>query len=218
MMHISDLNAIESRVDVSENDVLRVKMGDTSEIELDAYPDKKFKGVVTQIANSANSNTLTGQSEQVTNFQVKILLLKDSYKDLIGKDGKQFPFLPGMSASVAIMTNKVNDVVAVPIQSVTTREDTSGAVKAKTPASNNTDAKKKNATPQEVVFIVENGKAKMVKVTTGIQDDEFIEIKSGLKGDEQVISGPFSAISRILKNGDAVTVVDKDKLFETKKN
>jgi HlyD family secretion protein len=211
MMHISDLNSIEARVDVSENDVLRVKMNDTAEIELDAYPDKVFKGLVTQIANSANSS-LTSQSEQVTNFQVKILLIKDSYKDLIGKDGKRYPFLPGMSASVDIMTNQVKNVVAVPIQSVTTREDTAkGTVQAINV--NNTDAKK--AKSQEVVFIVRDGKATKVKVESGIQDDEYIQIKSGLKGDEQVINGPFSAISRMLKDGDAVEVVDKDKLFKT---
>ena len=223
MMHISDLNVIEARVDVSENDVLRVQIGDTTEIELDAYPDKKFKGVVHQIANSAKS-TLTGQSEQVTNFEVTILLLKDSYKELIGTDGKKFPFLPGMSASVAIMTNKVTNMIAIPIQAVTTRDpsDTMSAKgdkeiseKADIDSDKTETAKKETAKPLEVVFIVDNGKAKLVPVKTGIQDDEYIEIKEGLKGDEQVISGPFSSISRLLKNGDAITVVDKSELFKT---
>lgn len=223
MMHISDLNVIEARVDVSENDVLRVQIGDTSEIELDAYPDKKFKGVVHQIANSAKS-TLTGQSEQVTNFEVTILLLKDSYKELIGTDGKKFPFLPGMSASVAIMTNKVTNMIAIPIQAVTTRDpsdtmsakgDKESSEKAGPDADKTETAKKETAKPLEVVFIVDNGKAKLVPVKTGIQDDEYIEIKEGLKGDEQVISGPFSSISRLLKNGDAITVVDKSELFKT---
>ncbi|MBK6482836.1 MAG: efflux RND transporter periplasmic adaptor subunit [Chitinophagaceae bacterium] len=223
MMHISDLNVIEARVDVSENDVLRVQIGDTTEIELDAYPDKKFKGVVHQIANSAKS-TLTGQSEQVTNFEVTILLLKDSYKELIGTDGKKFPFLPGMSASVAIMTNKVTNMIAIPIQAVTTRDpsdtlsakgDKESSEKADPDADKTETAKKETAKPLEVVFIVDNGKAKLVPVKTGIQDDEYIEIKEGLKGDEQVISGPFSSISRLLKNGDAITVVDKSELFKT---
>ncbi|MBA3649021.1 MAG: efflux RND transporter periplasmic adaptor subunit [Chitinophagales bacterium] len=204
MMHISDLNAIEARVDVSENDVLRVKLGDTSDIELDAYPDKIFKGVVTQIANSAK-NQLSTSTEQVTNFVVKILLIKDSYKDLEGNSGKQFPFLPGMSASVDVMTSHVNKVMAVPIQCVTTREDSSNGGTADT-------AKKKSAI-QEIVFMNDQGKAKAVKVKTGIQDDEYIEIKEGLKGDEQIITGPFSAISRLLKNGDPIAVVDKSKLF-----
>src|SRR4030095_3971322 len=125
------------------------------------YPDKKFKGEVSQIANSAKS-TLAGQSEQVTNFEVKILLLKDSYKDLIGQGGKRFPFLPGMSASVDVMTNKVSNVMSVPIQSVTTREDTSSAAKARASLASNKDVKKKNDTPLEVVFVVDNGKAKLV--------------------------------------------------------
>ncbi len=212
MMHISNLDAIEARVDVSENDVLRVNMGDTAEIELDAYPEKKFKGVVNQIANSAKSS-LAGQSEQVTNFQVKILLLKDSYKELIDNEGRRFPFLPGMSASVDVMTKKVSNVMAVPIQSVTTRDDTSTAVKAEIISSDNNSGKN-NDVADEVVFIVDNGEARYKKVTTGIQDDEFIEIKSGLAGQEQIITGPFSAISRLLKNGDQVEVVDKDKLFK----
>jgi HlyD family secretion protein len=223
MMHISDLNVIEARVDVSENDVLRVQIGDTTEIELDAYPDKKFKGVVHQIANSAKS-TLTGQSEQVTNFEVTILLLKDSYKELIGTDGKKFPFLPGMSASVAIMTNKVTNMIAIPIQAVTTRDpsdtmsskgDKEISEKADIDSDKTETSKKETSKPLEVVFIVDNGKAKLVPVKTGIQDDEYIEIKEGLKGDEQVISGPFSSISRLLKNGDAITVVDKSELFKT---
>ncbi|MEO6166211.1 MAG: efflux RND transporter periplasmic adaptor subunit [Chitinophagales bacterium] len=222
MMHISDLNAIEARVDVSENDVLRVQLGDTAEIELDAYPDKKFKGVVNQIANSAKS-TLTGQSEQVTNFEVKILLVKDSYQELIGADGKQFPFLPGMSASVAIMTNTVTNVIAIPIQSVTTRDPVDTIANKSKPEGSATqkaavvapNKRKESMKPEEVVFVVSNGIAKTVPVKTGIQDDEFIEIKSGLKGDEQVITGPFSAISRLLKSGDAVKTVEKDKLFNT---
>ena len=208
MMHISDLNSIEAWVDVSESDVLRVKEGDTSEIKLDAYPDQKFKGIVTQIGKSAKAAAL-GQSDQVTNFQVKILLLQKSYKALFDSLKQRFPFLPGMSASVDIMTKHVNDVLAVPIQSVTTREDTS---KSKGVVSDKD--KKSSSSSNEIVFVSNNGKAKAVKVQTGIQDDEYIEIKSGLKGDEQVITGPFTAISRLLKDGDAIKVVDKSKLFK----
>jgi HlyD family secretion protein len=208
MMHISDLNAIESWVDVSESDVLRVKVGDTSEIKLDAYPDQKFKGIVTQIGKSAKEASL-GQSEQVTNFQVKILLLQNSYKALFDSLKQKFPFLPGMSASVDIMTKEASNVLSVPIQSVTTREDTS---KSKNMTSDN--KKKSDAKQNEVVFINNNGKVKAVKVTTGIQDDEYIEITSGLKSDEEAVSGPFTAISRMLKDGDAIKVVDKSKLFK----
>lgn len=206
LLHISDLNAIETWVDVSENDVLRVNTGDTSIIKLDAYPDKKFKGIVTQIGKSAKEASL-GSSEQVTNFQVKILMLRESYKEIFDSVQQRFPFLPGMSVSVDIMTKSVNGVMAVPIQSVTTRADTS---KAKVFSKD----KKAGEEMNEVVFVVNNGKVKAVSVTTGIQDDEFIYIKTGLKGDEQIVSGPFSAISRMLKDGDPVKVVDKEKLFK----
>ncbi len=208
MMHISDLNAIEAWVDVSESDVLRVKTGDTSEIKLDAYPDQKFKGIVTQIGKSAKENAL-GTSEQVTNFQVKILLLQNSYKLLFDSLHQKFPFLPGMSAAVDIMTKEVGNVIAVPIQSVTTRADT-----AKSKNNITEKTKKSDVKDNEIVFISENGKAKSMRVETGIQDDEYIEIKSGLKGDEEVITGPFTAISRLLKDGDAIKVVDKSKLFK----
>jgi HlyD family secretion protein len=212
MMHISDLNAVEAWVDVSENDVLRVKVSDTAEIKLDAYPDRVFKGLVEMIGKSAKLPAL-GQSEQVTNFEVKIWMLPDSYKKLKDSLEQKFPFLPGMSASVDIMTRRETNVTAVPIQAVTTREDTTGS-------SSSTDTSKvvsspATAGPNEVVFVNDNGKAKAVKVKTGIQDDEFIEVKSGLSGNEEVVNGPFSAISRLLKDGDAIKVVDKSKLFKT---
>lgn len=208
MMHISDLNSIEAWVDVSESDVLRVNEGDTSEIKLDAYPDQKFSGIVTQIGKSAKEAAL-GQSDQVTNFQVKILLLRNSYKALFDSLKQRYPFLPGMSASVDIMTRQVDNVFAIPIQSVTTREDTSKSKDTMTDKE-----KKSGPTSNETVFIHETGKAKAVKVQTGIQDDEYIEIKSGLKGDEEAVTGPFTAISRMLKDGDAIKVVDKSKLFK----
>jgi len=210
MLHISDLNAIEAWVDVSENDVLRVKLNDTAEIKLDAYPDRIFKGLVEQIGKSAKTPDV-GQSEQVTNFQVKIWMLPASYHKLKDSVQQKFPFLPGMSTSVDIMTKKVSSVMAVPIQSVTTRADTSKMMASKPDSSK----AKNNAASNEVVFINDNGKAKTVSVKTGIQDDEYIEIISGLKGDEEVINGPFSAISRMLKNGDPIKVVDKSKLFKS---
>ena len=212
MLHISDLNAIEAWVDVSESDVLRVKVKDTAEIKLDAYPDLKFKGLVEQIGKSAKVPEL-GQSEQVTNFQVKIWMIPDSYRQLKDSVQTKFPFLPGMSASVDILTKRVDNVMAVPIQSVTSRAD---AANNSSPDSKpDTSKAKPMAQGSEMVFINDNGKAKTISVKTGIQDDEYIEIKSGLKGDEDVIDGPFSAISRLLKNGDEIKVVDKSKLFKT---
>jgi HlyD family secretion protein len=209
MLHISNLNAIEARVDVSENDVLKVKVGDTSLLDLDAYPDHQFRGIVSEIAKSAKSqNQLTGTSDQVTNFVVKILVLKSSYKALMDSLMQKFPFLPGMSASVQIMTQTAYQVPAVPIQSVTTRAtDTSSMKQA--------SASTAKALPQAVVFIDDNGTAETKNVTTGIQDDQYIEIKTGLGGDEDIISGPFSAISRDLKNGDKIQKVDKQQLFKT---
>ena len=147
---------------------------------------------------------------------MKILLLQNSYKSLFDSLKQKFPFLPGMSVSVDIMTMEVANVLSVPIQSVTTREDTpSKGIHSDKSKDVTAEKKKKSDTkPNEVVFINNKGKVKAVKVTTGIQDDEYIEIKSGLKGDEEVVSGPFTAISRMLKDGDAVKVVDKSKLFK----
>ena len=209
IMRVANLFAMEARVDVSENDVLKVSVGDTTEIEVDAYPDKVFKGVVYQVANSANSSSSLVSTETVTNFTVKILLDQSSFVDMIDVKHKKFPFLPGMTASVNILTNHVYGVTVVPIQSVTTREDStskSGTEKKKT-----TKEKQK-----EIVFVLENGEAKKVIVTTGIQDDEYIEIKSGLKGDEEIITAPYSAISRRLKDKMKVKKVDKKELYSDK--
>ena len=215
MMHISDLNAIEAWVDVSENDVLRVKMYDTCEIKLDAYPDRKFKGLVEQIGKSAKVPSV-GQSEQVTNFQVKIWMLPDSYRMLKDSVNQKFPFLPGMSASVDIMTRRAVNAISVPIQSVTTRTDIfKDKDKEKEKAADTSKVTAAGPPPGEAVFFNDNGKVKAVNVKTGIQDDEYIEILSGLKGDEEIVSGPFSAISRQLKDGDAIKVVDKSKLFKS---
>ena len=210
IMRIANLYAMEARVDVSENDVLKVKSGDTAEIEVDAYPDKVFRGVVYQVANSANTSASLTSTENVTNFTVKILLETTSFADMIDVKKKKFPFLPGMTASVNILTNHVYGVNTVPIQSVTTRED----------STDKASGKKKKTTKEklkEIVFVYDNGEAKKLVVTTGIQDDEFIEIKSGLKGDEEIISAPYSAISRKLKDKMKVKKVEKKDLYDEKK-
>jgi HlyD family secretion protein len=195
MMRIANLSEMEVQVDVSENDILRVKLGDTADIEVDAYLDQKFKGTVTEIANSAsNTGTTTIQtlsSDQVTNFVVKIRIILDTYKHMISK-GK-FPFRPGMSAAVEIYTNAIMDVVSVPISAVTTREDEKkdSLVKAKA-----------NEFKEYVFLYSTTGdSALMVRVTSGIQDDNFIEIQSGLTGGEEVIVGPYATVSRKLKQG-----------------
>jgi HlyD family secretion protein len=218
ILTIANLYNMEARVDVSENDVLRVLVGDTANVSIDAYPNKVFKGIVTQIANSSsnftseNSATSSASSstQQATNFTVRIHLLRDTVvQNLFLKKHIKFPFLPGMSASVDIMTARATNIIAVPIQAVTTRLDT---VKNK---KHSTLAIKDKL--QEIVFVNNDGKAKKVDVTTGIQDDEYIQITSGLKGNEQVVTAPFSAISKMLKDSSILKVVKKEDLFSDEK-
>jgi len=214
ILTIADLYNMEARVDVSENDVLRTAVGDTANVAIDAYPDKVFKGVVTQIANSSSNFTsetsatssASTSTQQATNFTVRIHLLRDStVQNLFIKKHIKFPFLPGMSASVDILTARANNVLAVPIQSVTTRID---SVKGKKQATTGVKGKL-----QEIVFVNKNGKAQKINVTTGIQDDEYIEVTGGLKGDEQVVTAPFSAISKMLRDSSMLDIVKKDELF-----
>ncbi|MBT8218761.1 MAG: efflux RND transporter periplasmic adaptor subunit [Bacteroidia bacterium] len=217
IMRIANLDLMEVQVDVSENDVLRVSIEDEVDIEIDAYLDKKFSGRVSQIANSATgSGTAAALStDQVTNFIVKILIDRESYKNLV-VPGKPFPFRPGMSASVDIKTKVAADVISVPIQAVASRvpkkeksDDEDKDAEVQTVSDTNEDEDK------EVVFIVDGDKAKMVIVTTGIQDDEYIEITSGLSKDDQIISGPYAAVARKLEDGKIIQIVDEDKLYSS---
>jgi HlyD family secretion protein len=202
MMRIANLNTMEVQVEVSENDIISVSVGDEVDIEVDAYLDKTFKGIVTQIANSAsNISSITGNSlntDQVTNFIVKIRMNPESY---LGID-KKYPFRPGMSASVEIYTDKKEGIIAVPIMSVTTREKNENKEKKKDELSEDDF--------EEVVFLVDADTLKKVTVTSGIQDDDYIEILSGLSENEQVVTGPYSSISKKLKQGEPVTI-KKDK-------
>ena len=200
MMRIANLNAMEVQVDVSENDVLRVSLGDDVEIEVDAYLDRTFKGKVSEIASSASNagGTASLTSDQVTNFIVKIRIEPESYQDIIAQ-GKRYPFRPGMSASVDINTETKNEVVSVPIQAVTTREP---------------DKKDKDESGDdllEVVFLASADTVKMVEVKTGVQDDTYIEVLSGLSGDEEIVVGPYTAVSRKLEQGKKIQVEKKDK-------
>jgi len=217
ILRIADLSRMETRVDVNENDIVRVKMNDTAFIEVDAYLERKFKGVVTQIANSATSAGTT--TDQVTSFEVRIRLLEDSYKDLINPKNPS-PFRPGMSTTVDIRTQTKYNILSIPIQAVTTRSDSlgKGATTGFTEVDpNQVNQVKNTAKPsemKEIVFIAKGDSAKMVVVKTGIQDNSFIEIKEGLIGDEDIISAPFSAISRKLNDGKLIKKVQKDKLFK----
>lgn len=214
MMRIANLNIMEVRVDVSENDIPRVSIGDDVDIEVDAYIDRIFKGKVTQIANSAsNSATAALTSDQVTNFEVRILISPSSYQDLIAS-GNRYPFRPGMSSTVEINTETKPDILTVPIQSVVVREKKSLEGKKE-------DTKEKeNASTEEedlveIVFLaMEGDTVKAVPVSTGIQDDTYIEITKGINVGDKVISGPYSVLSRKLKPGDAIKVVEEDKLYD----
>lgn len=228
LLRIADLDKMEVQVDVNENDIVRVENNDTAIIEVDAYLGKKFKGIVTEIANSASVSG-TG-TDEVTNFEVKILILKDSYADLIPKDKPNYyPFRPGMSATADIQTNTKVGVLSVPIQAITTRTDSTGVAKEKKGSMQSDEEiaeeenKKKEepdkieAEPIEVVFTLENGKAIMKKVETGIQDDNYIEIISGISDSAEVITAPYSVISKKLKNDMAVEKVKKEELFSADK-
>lgn len=206
---------MEVQVDVSENDILKVKMGDIADIEVDAYIGKKFQGTVTQIANSASNIASTSSAslntDQVTNFIVKIRIDENSYQDIKTKDMK-YPLRPGMSASVDIYTDEVKDVIAVPIQCVTVREkDDAKGNKKKAAVKNDessTDTTPSNTEYDEVVFLMVADTVKMVKVEIGIQDDEYIMIKSGVKVGDKLISGPYNEVSKTLKSGEKVRVKD----------
>lgn len=228
MLRIADMSTMEVQVDVGENDIPKVKFGDSAVIEVDAYNTRKFKGVVTQIASSskgaATATAATTSAEQVTNYIVHIRIMPESYADLINPNTRRFPFRPGMSASVDIQTHTEKQVLSIPINAVTTRS-ASDTAKAKVekdassgppPPSAATGEEKRDF--KEVVFVLQkDGTVKLVEVTTGIQDDNNIQINSGLKEGEEVVSGPYTAVSRTLENGKKVKVVPKAELFETPK-
>jgi HlyD family secretion protein len=228
MMRVADMNKIEAIVDVGENDIPKVHLGDSATIEVDAYNNRKFKGIVTQIASSivsTSASSSTSSTNDVTNYKVHIRLDPKSYQDLMdAKRPKSLIFRPGMTASADIQTKTHNDVVTVPINAVTTREKNAGsaaAAKDKKPVEDQYgDAKQvtSGGDLDEVVFLLQADKSvKQVSVKTDIQDINNIEIVSGLKLGDEVVTGPYGTVSKILNNGTKVVVVDKEKLFEVKK-
>ena len=228
MMRVADMRSIEVRVDVGENDIPKVKLGDTAIVEVDAYSNRKFKGLVYKIANPTSSSALTGGSSttEVTNYKVHIRLLPDSYSDLVIK-GKSFPFRPGMTASADIQTKSHNNVLSVPLNAVTTRDPKDSSNTSKNDKREKKDENVKSDAPksvtagdnlQEVVFVLQkDNKVKQVKVKTAIQDLNNIEIVEGLKEGDEVVTGPYSTVSKTLKEGTLVKKTAKDKLFEEKK-
>ena len=199
MLRVADLSRMEAQVEVNENDIPRVKLGDTATIAVDAYVDYKFRGIVTEMANSAKTTGVS--ADQVTNFDVKILVLPESYKELTDK-GNTHPLRPGMSATVDIRTEIKPGIITVPIQSVTTRTDTTKVTKTVSDEDIRT-----------LVFITDGERALAKDVKTGIQDNSYIEIISGVSIGDRVISAPFSAISKKLSDSTLIEIVKKDDLF-----
>ncbi|MBC8110582.1 MAG: efflux RND transporter periplasmic adaptor subunit [Verrucomicrobia bacterium] len=212
MLRIANLNNMEVQVDVNENDIVRINVGDTAIIDVDAYSsqDKKFKGIITEIANTANS---TISQDAVTEFQVRIRILQSSYQDIV-KQGKKYPFRPGMTASVEIITERQPQILTVPLAAVTSRTQTELVVqdeKGKKPAvktvSQNTanQEEKKKEEVKSVIFVLENGKVVAREVKTGISDNDNIHVIEGVKEGEEVVVAPFNVLSKKLKNGQIVT-------------
>jgi HlyD family secretion protein len=192
MLTIADLSKMEVRVDVNENDIIRLSLGDTTIIDVDAYSNlgKKFKGVVTAIANTANAKV---SSDAVTEFKVKIRILNSSYKDLVA-NGRKYPFRPGMTASVEILTNSKDNVLSVPLSAVTTRANQQDTLASGTTKS------------REIVFVNEGGIAKIKVIKTGISDFQNIEVLEGLTEGEEIISGPYFIVSKELKGDDKIKI------------
>ncbi|MGZ3763874.1 MAG: efflux RND transporter periplasmic adaptor subunit [Mucilaginibacter sp.] len=212
IMTISDLNQLDVNVDVNENDINRITLGDTSKIQVDAFLGKTFLGTVIEIGSAANVVGTT--ADQVTNFTVKVRIDAKTYADLLKKTvSNPSPFRPGLTATVDIQTNHAK-ALSVPIQSVTTRDDKKASTTTDNQDDSNTDTKTKITAPsKEYVFVYSGGKVKQVTVTTGIQDDSYIQILSGVKAGEVVVSAPYTAISKVLADKMEVEKVDKSKLF-----
>jgi HlyD family secretion protein len=222
MMRIANFHSMEVQVDVSENDILKVSVGDDADIEVDAYLGRKFKGKVSEIANSASNVGLTGASlntDQVTNFVVKIRVDPASYQDLMQKN-QRYPFRPGMSASVDIFTQTADNVLTVPLIAVTAKEDDElrGEEKKEKKDDEENEAparpvsqKEEEKEIKEIVFVITGDTVAVREVKTGIQDNDYIEIASGVQEGEMVVSGPYSAIARKLKSGSRIRIAEEKK-------
>jgi len=219
ILRVANLNAMEVQVNVSENDILRIAVGNEAEITVDAFPKRKFTGRLTEIANTAeNAFTTTGAvnltTDQATNFVAKIRIDAASYADLF-RNGRP-PFRPGMSGNVDIHTNVAQNTLSVPLQAITTREEDADLKKAKSDDTQNLAVVKSGANKavNEVVFVVSKDSVRMAKVVTGIQDNGFIQILSGVNEGEEIVSAPYSLIARKLKSGMKITKVTEKELYK----
>ncbi|MEH6537156.1 MAG: efflux RND transporter periplasmic adaptor subunit [Psychroserpens sp.] len=211
ILRVANLNNMEVEVDVNENDIVKVQIGDSTIVEVDAYLKKEFKGIVTEIANSA-AGALT--ADQVTNFKVKVRILEESYQDIMeGKPESFSPFRPGMTATVDVITDRRIKSVAVPISAIVIKTDTS-SVKKDYKNRDTEEIKPENEEKFECVFVNDNGVAKLRVVKTGIQDDTNIEIISGLNDGDEIITGPYNIVSKTLKSGDKIEKKVKKKTKE----
>lgn len=217
MMTVADMSVLELRVDVGENDIVKVHVGDSADIEVDAYNNRKFRGTVTQIANATKASPVGMSSNDVTSYEVKIRLDSTSYRDLLDSAGNP-PFRRGMNASADIKTRKAVNVLTVPIMAVNARlrdSDKSMDEQKKENEKNDIANNTANEGLEEVVFVLQmDNTVKKVVVKTGIQDINYIEISNGLQEGEEVVTGPYNAVSKNLKPGSKVKVVPRDKLFE----
>jgi len=211
ILRVANLNNMEVEVDVNENDIVKINIGDSTKIQVDAYLKKEFKGIVTSISNSASEATT---ADQVTNFKVKVRILKESYLDLLeGKPATYSPFRPGMTATVDIITKRKEKVIGVPISAIVIKSDTT-ATKSYEIKDEGEDKKvtAKSDKKFECVFVKVGDKAKIRIVKTGIQDDTNIEVVSGLQKGDVVIVGPYTTVTKDLNSGDKVTLAkDSDK-------
>lgn len=205
IMRVANLNDMEVEVDVNENDIVKVNIGDSARVEVDAYLKKQFKGMVTSISNSS-STAVT--ADQVTNFKVKVRILKESYQDLMKDKTENFsPFRPGMTATVDIITKRNVNVLGIPISSVVVKSDTTYVEKK----GNKKDIKTNKLDQKfECVFVKEGDQAKLRVIETGIQDDTNIEVLKGLKKGEQIVIGPYTVVTKELKNGDIIAVKEEE--------
>lgn len=225
MMTVADMNTLEVRVNVGENDIVKVSVGDAAEIEVDAYSDRKFKGYVTKIASSVKSSLGTTTTNDVTNYEVRVRIDKSSYQDLLDPaKPKKLPFRPGMNARVNVQTKRKDGIISVPIAAVNARikgsdQSIADGKKQKQEKPNTTDADNEltNSDMEEVVFVIQkDGTVKKRIVKSGIQDINNIEIQTGLKAGEEVVTGPYNIVSQTLKDGTKVKVVTRDELYEKK--
>ena len=211
ILRVANLNNMEVEVDVNENDIVKINVGDSANVEVDAYLKKKFKGIVTSISNSA-STTLT--ADQVTNFKVKVRILKESYQDLVtGKPLSYSPFRPGMTATVDIITTRKENVLGVPISAVVVKTDTAAVKKLELEDPNSEENKVKPHSDKkyECVFVKVGDKSKIRIIKTGIQDDTNIEVIEGLKKGDVIITGPYTTVTKDLNSGDKVKIASKEK-------